>query len=122
MKRIPVEQNYHTVYNDFLKSVDNEDLNSYIKRETYRNISILMRSDKRQAASNFSDRQLLKSLGHWLGLITIARDQPILSVDMDLKSLLRDSFYGGQQELLYVVPFIAKCLSAASISKVFLEF
>lgn len=40
-------------------------------------LQILLRSDKRQAASNFGDRQLLKNLGLWLGSITIADDHPI---------------------------------------------
>lgn len=40
---------------------------------------ILLRSDKRQAATNFGDRQLLKNLGLWLGAITIARDHPIVT-------------------------------------------
>lgn len=42
-------------------------------------LQILLRSDKRQAASNFGDRQLLKNLGLWLGTITIARDRPIVT-------------------------------------------
>lgn len=35
-----------------------------------------MTSDK--AAANFSDRSLLKNLGHWLGMITLAKNKPIL--------------------------------------------
>lgn len=42
-------------------------------------LEILLRSDKRQAATNFGDRQLLKNLGLWLGAITIARDHPIVT-------------------------------------------
>ena len=35
-----------------------------------------MRSDK--GVNNFSDRSLLKNLGHWLGLLTLAKNKPIL--------------------------------------------
>lgn len=37
---------------------------------------VLLTSDK--AAANFSDRSLLKNLGHWLGMITLAKNKPIL--------------------------------------------
>lgn len=72
----------------------------------FRNIRVLLRSDK--AIANFSDRSLLKNLGHWLGMLTLARNKPILQIELDLKSLLVEAYHKGQQELLYVVPFVAK--------------
>lgn len=39
-------------------------------------MQVLLTSDK--AAANFSDRSLLKNLGHWLGMITLAKNKPIL--------------------------------------------
>lgn len=65
-----------------------------------------MRSDK--AIANFSDRSLLKNLGHWLGMLTLSRSKPILQMELDLKSLMVEAYHKGQQELLYVVPFVAK--------------
>uniref|UniRef100_A0A915DXJ9 CCR4-NOT transcription complex subunit 1 n=1 Tax=Ditylenchus dipsaci TaxID=166011 RepID=A0A915DXJ9_9BILA len=119
MKRVTVEQNFQPLYNNFLISINDEHLDDYVKKETFRNVSILLRSDKRQAVSNFGDRQLLKNLGHWLGIITIGRDKPILAKDLDLKYLLLEAFYKGQQELLYIVPFVVKTLSASSKSTIF---
>lgn len=119
MKRVTVEQNFQQLYNSFLMLINNSALDNYVKKETYRNINILLKSDKRQAVSNFGDRQLLKNLGHWLGIITVANDQPILSRDLDLKYLLFEAFYKGQQELLYIVPFVVKCLTASSKSQIF---
>lgn len=105
-----------------------------------------MRSDK--GIANFSDRSLLKNLGHWLGMLTLGRNKPILQVllykrindfvrvnffvnyivfsflycqqiDIDLKSLLVEAYHKGQQELLYVVPFVAKVLESCAKSRVF---
>ena len=49
-----------------------------------------MRSDK--GVNNFSDRSLLKNLGHWLGLLTLAKNKPILhdvsTVDSDCISVV----------------------------------
>lgn len=38
--------------------------------------------------------------------------------DLDLKSLVYEAYHKGQQELLYVVPFVAKVLESCSKSKV----
>jgi CCR4-NOT transcription complex subunit 1 len=39
--------------------------------------------------------------------------------EIDLRSLLLEAFYKGQQELLYVVPFVAKVLEACDKSILF---
>ncbi|VDM37677.1 unnamed protein product [Toxocara canis] len=119
MKRVSIEQNFQPLYNNFLMSIGDRQLENFVKQETFRNIKILLRSDKRQAASNFGDRQLLKNLGLWLGAITIARDRPIVTADLDMKSLLMEAYYKGQQELLFVVPFIAKIIVSCSKSAIF---
>lgn len=75
-----------------------------------------MKSDKGMA--NFSDRSLLKNLGHWLGMITLAKNRPILLDDIDLKMLLVEAYNKGHQELLFIVPFIAKILESCAKSKV----
>ncbi|KJH45201.1 CCR4-Not complex component, Not1 [Dictyocaulus viviparus] len=149
MKRVSIEQNFLPLYNQFIQAINHPLLDTHIKRETFRNIRILLRSDKRQAASNYSDRQLLKNLGMWLGSITIARNKPILIhvgtlnrvecscvlllfswgyvvkqlrikdiKELDLKALLMEAYYKGQQELLFVVPFIAKILFSCGKTQV----
>ena len=108
MKRASIEPNFHSLYASFLEKLDNEKLYESVLKETFSNIRILLSSDK--SIANFSDRSLLKNLGHWLGLITLARNQPILMVDLDFKPLIIEAYHNGQQELLYVVPFVAKVL------------
>lgn len=76
----------------------------------------MLRSDK--GIANFSDRSLLKNLGHWLGMLTLGRNKPIFHNDLDLKSLLVEAYSKGQQELLYVVPFVAKVLESCAKSRV----
>ncbi|XP_050435609.1 CCR4-NOT transcription complex subunit 1 isoform X4 [Adelges cooleyi] len=117
MKRVSIELNFHTLYSNFLDCLGNEGLNSLIILETFRNIRVLLKSDKGMA--NFSDRSLLKNLGHWLGMITLAKNKPILLDDIDLKMLLVEAYNKGHQELLFTVPFIAKILESCAKSKVF---
>ncbi|KAG8143770.1 putative CCR4-NOT transcription complex subunit 1-like protein, partial [Naja naja] len=111
MKRVSIEPNFHSLYSNFLDTLKNPEFNKMVLNETYRNIKVLLTSDK--AAANFSDRSLLKNLGHWLGMITLAKNKPILHTDLDVKSLLLEAYVKGQQELLYVVPFVAKVLESS---------
>ncbi|XP_015414312.1 PREDICTED: CCR4-NOT transcription complex subunit 1 [Myotis davidii] len=117
MKRVSIEPNFHSLYSNFLDTLKNPEFNKMVLTETYRNIKVLLTSDK--AAANFSDRSLLKNLGHWLGMITLAKNKPILHTDLDVKSLLLEAYVKGQQELLYVVPFVAKVLESSIRSVVF---
>ena len=117
MKRASIEPNFHTLYSSFLEVLQKEVLYKEVLKETYSNIQILLESDK--SIANFSDRSLLKNLGHWLGLMTLGRNRPILMIDVDIKPLIIEAYHKGQQELLYVVPFVAKVLESCAKSKVF---
>ncbi|XP_018332618.1 CCR4-NOT transcription complex subunit 1 [Agrilus planipennis] len=117
MKRASIELNFHGLYSNFLDTLKIPEVNRMVTKETFRNIKVLLRSDK--GIANFSDRSLLKNLGHWLGMLTLGRNRPILQIDIDLKALLVEAYHKGQQELLYVVPFVAKVLESCSKSKVF---
>uniref|UniRef100_T1GJ19 CCR4-Not complex component Not1 C-terminal domain-containing protein n=1 Tax=Megaselia scalaris TaxID=36166 RepID=T1GJ19_MEGSC len=117
LKRASIELNFHSLYSNFLDAMKNKEVLRLVTRETFRNIRVLLRSEKH--VNNFSDRTLLKNLGHWLGMMTLARNRPILAIDIDLKSLLVEAFHKGQQELLFIVPFVAKVLESCSKSKIF---
>jgi len=117
VKRVSIEPNFHTLYSQFIDTLKKESMNENILAETYRNIKVLLRSDKND--QKFCDRALLKNLGSWLGLITLSKNRPILHKDVDLKSLIIEAFQKGQAELLFVVPFVAKVLEPAGKSKIF---
>ncbi|KAF2893609.1 hypothetical protein ILUMI_12564 [Ignelater luminosus] len=117
MKRASIELNFHALYSNFLDTLKVQEVYRMVTKETFRNIKVLLRSDK--GIANFSDRSLLKNLGHWLGMLTLGRNKPILQIDIDLKALLVEAYHKGQQELLYVVPFVAKVLESCAKSKVF---
>ncbi|EAA14758.4 AGAP009057-PA, partial [Anopheles gambiae str. PEST] len=117
LKRASIEVNFHVLYSNFLDALKIPEINRLVTKETFRNIRVLLRSDK--GIANFSDRSLLKNLGHWLGMMTLGRNKPILHLDIDVKSLLVEAYNKGQQELLYVVPFVAKVLESCAKSKVF---
>ncbi|XP_031355964.1 CCR4-NOT transcription complex subunit 1 [Photinus pyralis] len=117
LKRASIELNFHALYSNFLDTLKVGDVFRMVTRETFRNIKVLLKSDK--GIANFSDRSLLKNLGHWLGMLTLGRNKPILQIDIDIKALIIEAYHKGSQELLYVVPFVAKILESCAKSKVF---
>lgn len=117
MKRASIELNFHTLYSNLLDTLKTKELNSQVLKETHRNIKILLRTDK--SAGNFSDRALLKNLGHWLGMITLMKNKAIILDDLDIKSLIVEAYRKGLQDLLYVVPFAAKIMESCARSIVF---
>jgi len=122
VNRASIEPNFHKTYSGFLEALKSEKLYTQIIAETYKNIQILLNLDK--TSENFKDRSLLKNQGHWLGLMLLARNKPILMVDLDMKQLIIQAYHAGQQEnrqqeLLFVVPFVAKVLESCKVSKVF---
>lgn len=52
-------------------------------------------------------------------MLTLGRNRPILFNEIDLKSLVLEAYHKGQQELLYVVPFVAKVIESTAKSRVF---
>ena len=57
-----------------------------IQNVTFHFLRILLNLDK--TTENFNYRSLLKNQGHWLGLMLLARNKPILMVDLDMKQLI----------------------------------
>lgn len=117
VKRASIELNFHTLYSNFIDLLKSNEITELIIRETFRNIKVLLQNDKE--VDNFNDRSLLKTLGHWLGMLTLAKSRPILALDINFKFLLIEAFHKGPHELLHVVPFTAKVLESCAKSKVF---
>ena len=51
-------------------------------------------------------------------MLMLAKNKPVLHVDIDLKSLIYEAYHKGADELLYVVPFVAKIIESAIKSRV----
>nr|XP_006813651.1 PREDICTED: CCR4-NOT transcription complex subunit 1-like [Saccoglossus kowalevskii] len=117
-KRASIEPNFHMLYSNFMDVLKHNKFCEMVLKETYRNIKVVLLNSNKSSA-NFSDRTILKNLGHWLGMLTVYKNKPILQIDLDLKSLLLEAYHKGQQEMLYVVPFVAKVLESCAKSRVF---
>uniref|UniRef100_A0A1I7ZD78 CCR4-NOT transcription complex subunit 1 n=1 Tax=Steinernema glaseri TaxID=37863 RepID=A0A1I7ZD78_9BILA len=119
--RVLSQYNFIPLYANFVEKIANKNFEKFVFRETFRTIKMLLKSDKRApiASSPLNDRQHLKSLGNWLGHLTIVRSKPIVKRDLDIKSLLLEASLKGEHELNYAVPFVAKLFRASTKSEVF---
>lgn len=69
-------------------------------------VKVLLYSERIVKETN--DRTLLKNLGVWLGLLTFARNRPVLSRDLEIKTILVEAYTHGR--LIAVLPFVQKLL------------
>ncbi len=119
VRRVSLEPNMHAIYANFLNVLDISDVRRAVLMETYTNIHILLNSQKISASSSSSERSLLKNLGAWLGLQTIARNKPILHRDLPLKQLIISVQDPSSRNHMYIVPFVCKILNACPSSIAF---
>ncbi|XP_025408758.1 CCR4-NOT transcription complex subunit 1-like isoform X2 [Sipha flava] len=109
--RIQFEFNLHSLYLDLLDQIGNEQLNVLIMETTTKNIRSLLDNN------THNNKALLKNLGHWLGLITLAKNKPLPFDKGYLKSIILKA--SGVEELMYTVPFVAKVLVSCAKSQTF---
>uniref|UniRef100_A0A1I8ASM6 HDOD domain-containing protein n=1 Tax=Steinernema glaseri TaxID=37863 RepID=A0A1I8ASM6_9BILA len=101
---------FHHVLQSTLSLAKIDILDSKIEQE------IILELDEEDVGCN--EHAILAHLGHFLGLITIARNRPIFARDLDLEMLLEKamqrSFYFDS-----IVPFIQQILKSCKTSSVF---
>ncbi|KAI1472684.1 Not1-domain-containing protein [Daldinia caldariorum] len=114
-ERAKMQPNYHQVYLDLVKLFQDTGLWSEVLRQTYISVARMLNSES--TLQNSTDRTHLKYLGAWLGLLTIARDQPIKHKNIAFKQLLIEAH--DTKRLVVVVPFVCKVLIQASKSTIF---
>lgn len=117
VKRASIEPNFHQLYQTMLDKLAPHipKLFPMVMDRSYENVRILLKSEK--IVSGTTERQLLKSLGSWIGGLTLARNKPILQRDLDLKELMLDAYSTGR--LIAVVPFVSKVIETSGRSKIF---
>ena len=117
VKRVASQANFHDVYLSFIEQLETKEneLSKAVLRCTLKICRQLLSSDTIRVEEQ--ERRLLKTLGGWLGLVTLARNKPVLHRDLDLKELLYVAYERGS--LVAVMPFVAKVMDGAQKSKIF---
>ncbi|KAG2431214.1 hypothetical protein HXX76_009742 [Chlamydomonas incerta] len=115
VKRAAQEANFHTLYMSLLDQLGDRELYRLMVKTTMYYVKVLLYSERILKESN--DRALLKNLGTWLGLLTYARNKPVLSRDLELKQVICEAYQRGR--LIAVLPFVQKLLEGCRHSRVF---
>ncbi|KAM3401074.1 hypothetical protein ACQJBY_005712 [Aegilops geniculata] len=106
MQRVCIDPNFHDICLMFLHKVNSPILDMEIRKATYANCKILLRSDIIKSCSG--ERTLLKNIGRWFGKSAIQWNQdPSTYVD-GLIPLMVKAYQKGL--MLVVVQFISKIL------------
>eukprot|EP00954_Amorphochlora_amoebiformis_P016701 1311487-Amorphochlora_amoeboformis.AAC.1 len=103
------------MYATFVTKLGNKKVHKIIVEDTYGSIKSKINSDK--LVASFDERKVLKNLGSWLGLMTLAQNRPILAKKLRLKELLMEAYRDGR--LIAIIPFVKKVLEPTTESKIF---
>ncbi|CAL8088009.1 unnamed protein product [Calicophoron daubneyi] len=119
-KRIPVEHSFHELFASVLDHVQERvpNLRPKVMQELLRNIKLILRN-MRLDRDDMQVRVALKNYGNFLGLITLARNKPLLYDDLNVKDLIYEAYHKGPIPTQYVVPFVARIVRCANESLVF---
>ncbi|CAH8617964.1 unnamed protein product [Schistosoma rodhaini] len=119
-KRIPVEQTFHDLFALVLDHIQERvpNVRPKVMYELIRHIKFILRN-MRLDKDDMQARSTLKNFGSFLGLITLARNKPVLHDDLNIKDLIYEAYYKGPIPTQYVVPFVARVVRGATESLVF---
>ncbi|MCQ2816124.1 MAG: DUF3819 domain-containing protein [archaeon] len=115
VNRVSVEINNHQSYYELISLIKNKDLNDYLIKDTINYIQKMLSCDALE--KDLKQKNILKNLGSWLGLMTLCRNKPILANDLDFKEILMEAYSNGR--LGPIVTFISRVLEHSGKSKVF---
>eukprot|EP01061_Rhynchopus_euleeides_P028392 TRINITY_DN4625_c3_g1_i1.p1 TRINITY_DN4625_c3_g1~~TRINITY_DN4625_c3_g1_i1.p1 ORF type:complete len:1343 (+),score=458.07 TRINITY_DN4625_c3_g1_i1:55-4029(+) len=105
----------HALYANLVAGLRHRELQNHCIRSTIALVKTIVASEELKTSSTL--RGQLMCLGNWLGLVTLARTKPLMSRDLDIKTMLYEGLARGT--LLYVLPFVTRFLKHAGSSNVF---
>jgi hypothetical protein len=101
--RVMNEENNHELYFKLITQIDFKDFINFQIADTIKCIHKILNINSKQLEEG-QERSLLKSLGNWLGKLTLSRNKTILAKDLDFRDLLMKAFETGKINV--IVPFI----------------
>jgi len=113
-QRAPLESNFHSMYINLVTKIGKKEIFTFMIKETYAVLNRIIECDKAFSTPEKpyiqgNDKNSLKNLGSWLGMLTIGRNKPIVMKDFDLKSLIIEGY--ESQKLDYMLPLVCKILA-----------
>ena len=104
VRRADIESNLHTLYMVFIGYLMDMHLDELVLQETYSQIRDILLADQPFVGP------ILKNLGHWLGLQTLAKDKGVSEERLPLKEVILSAAHRDLSDLLYVLSFVSELL------------
>ncbi|KAK6202872.1 CCR4-Not complex component, Not1-domain-containing protein [Scheffersomyces amazonensis] len=111
--RAKAEPNNHILYSTLVNAIDNTTFYNYVLRITLSEIDRITKNFR--GAS--SERNQLKNLGAWLGIITLANEKPLRRDQIAIKFLLVEAY--DFKTIPLILPFVCKFLVQGKDTKIF---
>ncbi|VUZ50964.1 unnamed protein product, partial [Hymenolepis diminuta] len=113
-KRVTVENAFLDVFAEVIELVNQRHPNTrqLAIEELYRSIKAILRNI-RSDVDDSQARLYLKNLGRFLGMLTLARNRPVIFEDLNLKELILEAQEMGAVAFAYVIPFVSQVLKGA---------
>lgn len=115
VRRVSKEPNNLKMYSKFLNAIGSTPVRKRMLEQTYEKIHVVLASENLITSS--PEITLLKHLGCWLGILTLAQNKPILAKKLNLKKLIVEAYQ--QSRLVAIVPFAHQVLGNCAESKIF---
>lgn len=112
--RVSIDTKFQSLYLDLIDLQRSPDLFRTVLKTTYRAVHEILNSPK---LTQSTERSWLKNLGPWLGSLTLARNRPIMFVDLALKELVLRAYEQGT--LHAILPFVSRIIQTSVDSRVF---
>nr|CDS26061.2 CCR4 NOT transcription complex subunit 1 [Hymenolepis microstoma] len=113
-KRVTVENAFLDVFAEVIEQVNQRHptTRQLAIEELYRSIKAILRNI-RSDVDDSQARLYLKNLGRFLGMLTLARNRPVIFEDLNLKELILEAQEMGAVAFTYVIPFVSQVLKGA---------
>ncbi|KAF0991329.1 hypothetical protein HZS_6108, partial [Henneguya salminicola] len=108
-ERVVSQTNLHLVYRKLLKIIDSEHLFTMVRSQTdgyIREILSVLQFD-----NQLKEREILYCLGSWYGLITVADSKPLMYTEINIKHILIECNFKGQDDISRIFPFVKNFIS-----------
>ena len=112
--RVSNDTRFQNLYLELIDQQGQPELFQKVLKVTFRAVQTILNSPK---LTQSAERSNLKNLGTWLGSMTLARNHPIMFVDLAVKELILKAYEAGN--LWAVLPFVSRILLQSVDSKVF---
>mmetsp|Transcript_36 Transcript_36/g.42 ORF Transcript_36/g.42 Transcript_36/m.42 type:complete len:155 (+) Transcript_36:363-827(+) len=116
LKRAPVENNLHTMYIGLAEKINKPEIFKIMTSIAFKVLNKILEADKLPLLDKTYgieyNKQQVKNMGTWLGLLTLARNKPIIIRELDLKTFIIKCFFNQKVDI--VIPVVCKILAAGA--------